>query len=422
VDTNDKIKKMNRKIYTIGETFVGAGGSHLGFKEIGFEAVFINDCEKEYLETIVFNNPELKENCFIINDYIQNINTKEILKKANIKKGDLDVLFGGVVCKGFSLAGVRDPNDIRNTLYKEQLRLVKDLRPKFSVIENVPGMQNLKITSSKTPQKIKDKITETWKMIDKFKGIKSDLTKKNLDLSKKELQKLEEIKERKKELEQLLLKTSISVVEDIENIYTDLGYTLYKSKLKSHWYGAATNRERLILIAVRNDLKIKNFEFPKKEFDYDLDKKPKTINQALKEIDYKGKNNPLKDNDNQPMNHSPKSIARFKLIPEGKNIVEVLDKVPDELKISGYYSRGCTMRLDRNKCAPTLVPGHSNFPVHPTEHRSITVREAAVISGFPLNYKFFGSHTLRCEQVGQAVPPPMAKAIAKQIKKYLDNL
>ena len=77
---------MSKRKYTIGETFVGAGGSHVGFKEVGFEAVFINDCEKEYLETIVYNNPELKENCFVINDYIQNLNTKEILKKGNIKK------------------------------------------------------------------------------------------------------------------------------------------------------------------------------------------------------------------------------------------------------------------------------------------------------------------------------------------------
>ena len=57
------------------------------------------------------------------------------------------------------------------------------------------------------------------------------------------------------------------------------------------------------------------------------------------------------------------------------------------------------MRLDDNLPSPTLVPGHSNFPVHPYEHRSITVREAATITGFPTNYKFFGNHTKRCEQV-----------------------
>ncbi len=79
------------------------------------------------------------------------------------------------------------------------------------------------------------------------------------------------------------------------------------------------------------------------------------------------------------------------------------------------------MRLDFNSLAPTLVPGHSNFPVHPSEHRSISVREAATITGFPLNYKFFGSHTKRCEQVGNAVPPPLSKAIAKSIREFLEK-
>lgn len=80
------------------------------------------------------------------------------------------------------------------------------------------------------------------------------------------------------------------------------------------------------------------------------------------------------------------------------------------------------MRLDRNKPAPTLVPGHSNFPVHPTEHRSITVREAACLMGFPKNYKFIGSHTTRCEQVGQAVVVEMAEALAKVTSKFLKEV
>lgn len=67
-----------------------------------------------------------------------------------------------------------------------------------------------------------------------------------------------------------------------------------------------------------------------------------------------------------------------------------------------------------------MVPGHSNFPVHPTENRSITVREAACITGFPIDYKFFGNHSKRCEHVGNAVPPKLAEAIAIEVKKFLD--
>ena len=75
------------------------------------------------------------------------------------------------------------------------------------------------------------------------------------------------------------------------------------------------------------------------------------------------------------MSHSDKTIERFKFIKEGSNIQEHMDLIPKHLKISKFYSRGNTMRLSMNKLSPTLVPGHSNFPIHPIEHRSITVRQ-----------------------------------------------
>ena len=92
----------------------------------------------------------------------------------------------------------------------------------------------------------------------------------------------------------------------------------------------------------------------------------------------------------------------------------------ERIRISKFYSRGSTQRLDRYKPTPTLVPGHSNFPIHPWEHRSITVREAATITGFPLDYKFIGSHTSRCMQVGNAVPVQLSNAIAKRVLKILE--
>ena len=79
------------------------------------------------------------------------------------------------------------------------------------------------------------------------------------------------------------------------------------------------------------------------------------------------------------------------------------------------------MRLSRFAPAPTLVPGHSNFPIHPWEHRSITVREAATITGFPTDYTFYGSHTSRCVQIGNAVPVQLAYNIALSIKHLLKN-
>ena len=121
------------------------------------------------------------------------------------------------------------------------------------------------------------------------------------------------------------------------------------------------------------------------------------------------------------MSHNDKTVARFKYIPEGDSIANHIDELPSDLKISKFYSRGSTMRLAGDLPSPTLVPGHSNFPIHPKEHRCITVREAACITGFPVDYKFFGSHSKRCEEVGNAVPIHLSTAVAKQVKVLLDE-
>ena len=106
--------------FTIVETFVGAGGSHLGFKNNNFNVVFVNDNWKESLDTLKLNNSELQDKQVICDD-ITTIAKKDLLSEYNMKAGDLSVLIGGVVCKGFSLAGVRNPYDERNYLYISQL-------------------------------------------------------------------------------------------------------------------------------------------------------------------------------------------------------------------------------------------------------------------------------------------------------------
>lgn len=421
------------KKYLIAETFVGAGGSHVGFKQAGFKAVYVNDFDENFLETLVKNNPELKEETFIDNRSILEVDAESILKKTKLKKGDIDVLFGGIVCKGFSLAGDRSPNDERSYFYHKQLDLVSKLRPKISIIENVVGILNGKVLSKDTPKKIKDEVDALWKEIANFKGQKADLRKKN-KIGKDFEKKGENLKEKRKKI---LLKLEesgymVPVVKDIYDIYKSLGYKVKHKVLNTAWYGAATKRERVVIVAVRNDIK-DEFKFPlpvyyskdlrtkldfeKKELINIKFKKPKTVSDALSLIDYRN----INDIDNKPMNHENKTIERFKYIPEGDNIARNLEKLPEHLIISKFYSRGNTMRLDRNQPSPTLVPGHSNFPVHPTEHRSISVREAATITGFPVDYRFVGSHTKRCEQVGNSVPPPLAKAIGEECKILLDK-
>lgn len=419
-----------KKPYTIFETFVGAGGSHIGFKQNGFRSVYVNDNNKDCIDTLLLNNPEIKDTAIINCGSIIDIDSSKLLTEMKLKKRELDVMFGGIVCKGFSLAGERSPNDERNYFYHKQLELVKATLPKISIIENVKAFTNGKVLSDNTPQEIKDKVDLIWQELENYKGQKAELRKKG-NLSGEFLQKGIFLRKEKEKILNFLAENNylISVLEDVYNIYDNLGYNVSHKILNTAWYGASTKRERIIIVATRKDLP-NNFQFPipiynSTEINTKLDFEgienceflsPINVGKALSIIDYN-----KEDKDNQPMNHSPKTIERFKYIKAGTNIQEHMNNIPDELKISKFYSRGNTMRLHMNQLAPTLVPGHSNFPIHPIEHRSITVREAAVITGFPLDYKFIGSHSKRCEHVGNAVPPPLANVIAKECINYLDQ-
>lgn len=393
---------------TIIETFVGAGGAHLGFKKAGFKSLLVNDIDNDTIQTLLINKVINKNQVLLCP--IEDI-TEEILKE---KLGDLktDILFGGIVCKGFSLAGVRNPFDNRNYLYKEQLRLVKLLKPKISIIENVVAIKTmiLYIKCDETIQIFEEysKLSDENKLLN---GEKSSKRKNGNDYSNLNLL----INKNKKIMEELLKKIDkykYNIIDDIKQIYNELGYKFYEKVLQTNKYEGYTSRKRLIMVAVRNDIN-KEYQFPEEcNSNYNL-------NDALNLIDYNGINNPEFDIDNRPMKHNKKTIERFKLIPEGNNIANIIDDIPDELKISAFYSRGNTQRLDRNQPVPTLVPGHSNFPIHPFENRSITVREASTITGFPLDYKFYGSHSSRCMQIGNAVPIQLAYHIALSIKKII---
>lgn len=396
---------------TIVETFVGAGGALLGFQKAGFQSLLVNDIEKDTINTLLLNKV-INEDEYLL-CHIQEITEDLIKSKLNNKK--VDVLFGGIVCKGFSLAGVRNPFDPRNYLYKHQLNLVKILKPKVSVIENVTSIKNmiLYIHCKETVNtfKLYTELSDTNKLLngEKSSKRKNGETYSNLNVL---------INQNKKQMKKLLDsidKYKYFILDDIEKIYQELGYKFYHKILQTDKYGGYTNRKRIIMVAVRNDIN-KEYKFPT-ELNTNY-----TLQDALNLIDYNGINNPDIDDDNKPMKHNKKTVDRFKLIPEGKNIAVVIDDIPEELKISAFYSRGNTQRLNRKLPVPTLVPGHSNFPIHPTQHRSITVREAATITGFPIHYKFYGSHTSRCTQIGNAVPVQLSYHIALSIKKLLlDN-
>ena len=420
---------------TIVETFVGAGGSHLGFKHNGFKPIFVNDNWKESLDTLKLNNPELGEKQVVLED-INEIVKRDLCAEYSVKQGDLSVLIGGVVCKGFSLAGVRNPYDERNYLYISQLKLVEQFRPKISIIENVPGMKNMKILTKKNIAPVSKKLyidfeesieqlcEEIDDVIIKHKNNRGQIiavNKKigtegegnNAELTDKK-NKLEEektaLEEKRKELEGSLDKYMYSVVDDIVERYVELGYKVYDKILMCSNYGGYTNRRRLILVAVRNDISVE-WKWPEVTHCDEHDTLPNllTVKDAFDLLDYNDINSPKNDPDNVPMNHKESTVEKFK-------------KIDNEKKSGTYSSRGSSNRLSFDKPAPTLVPGHSSFQIHPKEHRSITVREGAIITGFPRNFKFVGSHSDRCVQIGNAIPFHLGNALAKSCVELFSKL
>jgi DNA (cytosine-5)-methyltransferase 1 len=409
--------------FSIIETFVGCGGSHIGFKKHGFNTIFVNDIWDTALKTLKHNNPNLKDEQVICED-INTLCEKDLLTQFNIKQNDLDVLIGGVVCKGFSMAGVRNPYDERNYLYISQLKLVEQFKPKISIIENVTGMKSMKILCKNNYAPVSNKLKKNIEKpkeyickninenIENFKlnrgaifsiNRKIELDENNKDLlthKQNLLKEKENLLKEKKKLQNELDNSLYSVLHDIQERYKELGYRIYVKKIKTSDVGGYTNRIRLIIIAIRNDIK--------KEWIWGDDKnynKNNKVKDAFNLLDNKI-NNPETDIDNRPMKHRPSTIEKFK-------------KITNEKKLEGFYSRGTSNRLSLDKPAPTLVPGHSCFPIHPTQNRSITVREGATITGFPIDYKFIGSHTNRCIQIGNAIPVQLGEYLAIISKNFL---
>ena len=116
------------------DLFSGAGGFSVGVTQAGFKKVFSVEIDNDASNTIRRNFPE----SIHFETPIENLTEQEL--DASLKGKHVDVMFGGPPCQGFSVAGLRNPNDPRNVLFKEYIRIVKHIKPDFVVLENVPGI------------------------------------------------------------------------------------------------------------------------------------------------------------------------------------------------------------------------------------------------------------------------------------------
>jgi len=339
------------------DLFAGVGGLSQGFLSMGFEIEFAIEYIKEIAHSYKLNHP----NTTVYTEDIAQIDLIDLKGKHQ----NIDVIVGGPPCQGFSQKGKRlSINDDRNYLFKRFIDAVEVFKPKYFVLENVP---NVLTTANGF---FKDEI---------IKG------------------------------------------------FEDLGYTVNAKTLNASDFGVPQNRKRAFFIGSRNGTLL---EFPKPR------KKKTTIKEAIYDLPFIASGEGCEffeyekptNSDYQKMlrkkskgifnhfatNHSNVALERLELIPKGKG-KEVL---PLEHRTKSIYS-GTWTRLLEDGIASTITtrfdtPSSGLF-THPILNRCLTVREAARIQSFADSFIFYGTKTSQMKQVGNAVPPLLAKEMATMI-------
>lgn len=274
-------------------------------------------------------------------------------------KDKADVVIGGPPCQGFSTIGKRLMKDPRNELVFEFIRFVDVIKPKVFLMENVRGL--LSSNNGKT----RDAICKEFEAIG----------------------------------------------------YHNVHYNV----LCAADYGVPQMRYRVFFVGVRKDIELR-LDFPQALISNK--ENYQTVGQAINDL--LGKENSFQNH--VPMKHNKIVAERMSYIPEGCGVP--IDGLPEHLskgsrtdfvnnKIKNFSH--VFKRLHREKPATTMVPGHNAFPLHPTENRSLTVREAARLQTFPDDMVFMGNRQNQCIQVGNAVPVKLAYVLAKTINNFLDD-
>jgi len=363
------MRKATKKL-TVIDLFVGCGGLSYGLEMAGFGILLGTDFWRDCLDTFQYNHKNSKILC----GDIRKVKSDEIARSARTPRPTLVV--GGPPCQGFSLSGPRKFYDERNRLYLEFLRVVKDLRPRGFIIENVPGLAGL------FGGTIKERI------IEEFSKLGYKVSAKIMDAS------------------------DYGVPQSRKRIvFVGLKGAGFEFPEPTHFNGSengdvpAHGQRKLTVQDAIADLPHLNGYKGAEEMPYES--RPRNEYQAMMR-----KGSPAIFN-HVASNHTKQTTDIVSLVPEGGNYKDL----PRHLKNTRNFHIAWT-RLDRKKPSPTIDTGHRHH-FHPTANRIPTVRESARIQSFPDTFRFLGTKTSQYKQVGNAVPPLLAYAIGKKILKYL---
>jgi DNA (cytosine-5)-methyltransferase 1 len=341
--------------FTCVDGFSGAGGLSFGLNEAGFEILLSFDIDAKCIETIK-NNPKYFIHPALRED-IRNMLDGHLLKTVGLRQGELFLLAGGPPCQGFSIQRIGKDTDIRNELVPLYGNLIDEVRPLFFIMENVSGIQGKR--------------------------------------------------------------GGVILTELIKKMKT-IGYNVHTQLINAEDYGVPQRRKRIILVGERSDVG-STYEFPKPT------EEKRTVRDTIGFLPPPPENG--KPHPEYPLHWrdrlSEKNIQRINALQQGQG----RDFLPEELladchridsAIIGH--RNVYGRMAWDDVAPTITARFDSFTRglfgHPEQVRSISLCEGALLQTFPLDFVFIGSKIEIARQIGNAVPPKLAKVIGESIIAY----
>jgi DNA (cytosine-5)-methyltransferase 1 len=362
------------------DLFCGAGGLSEGFRQAGFKVLAGQDFDRTAGETFCATHPEAE----FLGGPIQAVSAADLLRAARLKTGQVDVLVGGPPCQGYSVYNhQRSENDPRAGLFREYLRIVEGIRPRWLVMENVTGITSI---------------------------------------------------------------SGGGIVREIETGMGRLGYRVRMKVLKAEEYGVPQERRRIFFIATREDAPIQfprpthgpGMENLVTIWDAISDLPPLGANtDTMSELQYfTPPQNPFQERMRGKRrlvaNHVAPRLARVNEermlhIPPGGSWRDIpiglLPKGMLRAKRSDHTKRyGRPRKSDLACTILTKCDVHWGAFIHPVQNRALSVREAARLQSFPDSFVFKGSRTDQYKQVGNAVPPLLGKQVAEALLRSMSGL
>jgi DNA (cytosine-5)-methyltransferase 1 len=387
----------------IGDLFTGAGGLSEGFERAGFDVAFALDMDPVALKTYRLNHPAIPDDHVVCGD-IRAVESGGFRRLAGRKR--LDILVGAPPCQGFSHVGHRSKmtltgytlaGDARNYLYEDFVRAALELRPRLLLMENVPGMSSAK-------------------------------------------------------------KGALSFIDACATALGSHGYRTAVWRLNALSFGVPQDRVRCFLVAAKDgplplqpaeiyqDPRAKDFDsaaLPPVTFDeatFDLPARAAGEGQAVSAWPPRGdvvggryrrylsKFGMLSRSrlifNHTVRYHNERDLELYALLQPGEDSIHALERYnrADLMRYRSDVFDDKYARLRGDRACKTIVSHlakDGNGYIHPSQVRSISLREAARIQSFRDDYVFCGSGSDQWVQVGNAVPPVMAEAIARSFMAAL---